>query len=184
MATVIIGLVGEGGAGKGTIAAYLKEKHQAATCRFSDALNDILARLDVESTRENLIELSEILRKSFGETVIARAVARWARERTEEIIAVDGIRRMGDIETLGKLPGFHLVYVTADPKTRYERMIRRGEKAGETEMTYERFLVQEQLPTEVSIKDVAAHAEEKIDNNGGLDQLHTQVDELMHKWKS
>src|SRR3989344_1063919 len=108
MATVIIGLVGEGGAGKGTIAAYLKEKHQAATCRFSDALNDILARLDVEPTRENLIELSEILRKSFGETVLARAIARWTRSADREVIVIDGVRRMGDIETFSKLPGFHL----------------------------------------------------------------------------
>lgn len=183
MANVIFGIVGEGGAGKGTIAAYLKEKHKAATCRFSDALNDMLARLDVEPTRENLIELSEILRKSFGETVLARAVARWAKQRPEEVIVVDGIRRMGDIETLGKLPEFHLVYVTADLQTRYERIIRRGEKAGETEMTYERFLSQEQLPTEVSIKEVAIHAEATINNNGTLDQLYAQVDELMLKWK-
>lgn len=183
MATVIIGLVGEGGAGKGTVAAYLKEKYGAATCRFSDSLNDILARLDVEQTRENLIELSVIVRKSFGETVLARAIVRWIKTIDNGLVAVDGIRRMGDIETLGDLPEFHLVYVTANPRTRYERMIKRGEKAGETETTYERFLAQEQLPTEVSIKDVATHAEATLDNNGTVEELKTQVDRLMNKWR-
>lgn len=176
---MILGLTGDAASGKGTIAAYCRERHGASSYRFSDVLFETLGLLDVETSRDNLIKLSIALRRDFGETVLARALAKKVAADEHDLVVIDGIRRLGDIETLRTLPGFHLVYVTADVKTRYERQIKRGEKAGETSMTFEQFLAQENAETERSIKEVAAHAERTIANNGTRDDLFRAVDALL-----
>lgn len=173
---LIIGLTGEPASGKGTVAAYCREKFGASSYRFSDPLFETLRLLDVAASRENLVALSVSLRRDFGETVLAQALSRKVRDDNHELIVIDGIRRLGDIETLRTIPGFHLVSITAEVKTRYERQLQRGEKAGETTMTFEQFLELENAPTERSIREVAALAEAAITNNGTLPDLYQTID--------
>ncbi len=176
MPTLILGLVGEKAGGKGTIAAHLKEKHGAPSYSFGGILKDILVRLHLPLSRENFIKMSVNLRATFGEPLFAHVMAEDVTKEAAPLVVVDGIRRPADIEELRKLPGFHLLYVTADAKVRWERSVKRGEKAGESETTFEQFMAEELAPTETSIADVAREAEITIDNNGTFDALHEQVE--------
>lgn len=182
MSRIILGITGDPASGKGTIAAYCRDRHGASSYRFSDVLFETLGLLDVETSRDNLIKLSIALRHEFGETVLARALAKKVAADEHDLVVIDGIRRLGDIETLRTLPGFHLVYVTADVRIRFERQIKRGEKSGETNMTFEQFLAQENAETERSIKEVAAHAAATITNDGTRDDLYRAVDNLIKQY--
>lgn len=172
----ILGLTGEKAGGKGTIAAYCREKYGASSYRFSDVLFEILRLLDVEPSRQNLVALSVSVRRDFGETILARALSKKVANDDHELIVVDGIRRLGDIETLRTLPGFCLVYVTADVQKRYERSRARGEKTGDATQTLEQFIAEESAETEASIRDTAALATTTITNNGTFEDLYKQVD--------
>lgn len=177
---LILGLTGEKAGGKGTIAAYCREKYNASSYRFSDVLFDILRLLDVEPSRQNLIMLSGSVRRDFGETILARALGRKVTVDNHALIVVDGIRRLGDIETLRTLSGFHLVHVTADVRLRYERSTQRGEKAGDATQTFEQFVAEEDAETEKSIRETAALAESRITNNGTADELYRSIDRFIN----
>ncbi len=184
MARLIIGLTGEAGSGKGTVASYLKEKYGASTYRFSTVLREAAHTFAIPETRENLIRISIVMREAFGENLLAKALAAASAKDTNDLIVIDGIRRMMDVEELSRLPGFHLVYLTADIKIRYDRLKARGENDGETQMTYEQFLAEEQLPTETSIKEVAREAQTTITNDGPREELFAAFDTLIARLSS
>ncbi len=179
MKKIIIGLVGEAASGKGTVAAYLLEKYGAKTLAFSTPMKDCLRRLHVELSRENLTKFSECTRKAYGEELYARVVAEDAKALPDPLVVVDGIRRPADYGNLKELPGFHLIYVTAPVELRWERARKRGEKAGEANMTLEQFKQEELLPTELDIKAIGQKAEFVLDNGGKIDDLYASTESVI-----
>ncbi|HYE60206.1 MAG TPA: AAA family ATPase [Candidatus Kapabacteria bacterium] len=181
---VILGFSGLLASGKGTAAKYLEEKHGASTYRFSTMLRDALDRFYLPHTRDNLIKISEILRGTFGEDLMAKTMAGDVEKDPNPLVVVEGIRRMADIEYLKRIPGFVLVEIGADPKIRYDRLIQRSENADDKTKTYEAFLQDHERSTEKSIPEVLTHATEHVDNNGSMEDLHTQLDTLAKKYAS
>lgn len=175
---IIIGLCGEMASGKGTVVKYLEEKYGAVSHRFSTSLRDVLSRLSIEVSRKNMQDLSRVLRETFGQNLLAKVIAEDAKNSNNKIIVIDGIRRPADIEYLGKLPEFKLIYVTADIKTRYERIIKRGENEDDLSKTFENFKKDHEAETELEIPRIGSNANIKIDNNGSLERLYEQVDKI------
>lgn len=180
MPKLIIGLVGQAGCGKGTAADYLREKYGAGYVRFSGILGNILEQLSVEKTRDNFIALSEALRKLYGEDVLSFAVEKAALSAPQDIVVVDGIRRLEDIVALEPLPQFKLLSIEVPAKMRYERMKKRGEKATESTMTWEKFMEEENAPTEVTIPEAMSRAWRALVNDGTKEQFETLVRQTMH----
>lgn len=177
---IVLGFVGPMGAGKGASCAYLHEHHGVATVRYSSMLRDILTRLYLPHTRDNMIKISEAIREAFGDDIMARTVLAEIREHVASIVCVDGIRRMKDIDVLRKeLPGFRLAYIDAAMETRYARITRRGENADDAAKTYEQFVAEHARSTEQTIAQVANTADVRIDNNGTREQLYKQLDALL-----
>ncbi len=181
---IILGFVGELSGGKGTACAYLKEKYNAPSYRFSTILRDVLNRLYLEINRPNLQELSRILRETFGQDTLAKVIASDVKNDTSEIITVDGIRRLADIKYLKEIPGFHLIYLTADQKIRYERMTKRGENSDDNTKTFEEFQKDEQAEAELEIKETATSADFTINNDGTPEELYSQLEEILKETKN
>lgn len=181
---LIIGFVGQAGSGKGTAANLLHEKYGAVVFTFSDILTDILNRLYIPSSRDNLINMSITLRQGFGQNILAKAMSRQIDNSTADMVVVDGIRRIEDIEDLKLNPAFHFIEIMVDPKIRFERLKERNQKPGEAEMTWEDFLAVSQKETELTIAKVAEQAEIKITNEGDIQALGKQLDELVTKFKN
>ena len=181
---IVLGLIGELAAGKTTIVYYLKERYGAASFRFSDPLRNTLDLYDLEISRDNMQNLSTVLRKQFGENLLAKAMAKQAKDSNKNLIVIDGVRRFTDIENLTKLPEFHLVYITADVKTRYERYISRDENAGDKNLTFEDFQAKEGAEADKQVPEVAKSAEFKIDNNGDFEKLNQQIEDILSKVSS
>lgn len=175
----IIAFVGEIASGKGCAADHLIQKHNAGYFRFSNMLRDIANRLYLENSRDNLIRISELIRKNFGEDTMAKVIAKEVEEEESELVIVDGVRRKADIEHLQKLEGFHLVEIVAEEQTRYERVKNRGEKVDEQGLTFEQFQKDAQRSTEMSIREIAKDASQTITNDGSIEELHTKIDELI-----
>lgn len=181
---IILGFTGLLSSGKGTAAKYLEEQYHASTYRFSTILRDVLNRIYVEQTRDNLIKLSENLRGLFGEDLLAKAMAQDAANDPAPLIIIEGIRRLADITYLQKMPNFILVEIFAEPQVRYERLIKRGENLDDNTKTYEQFLADHQRTTELSILEVIKQTKEKINNDGDFEHLHEQLDNLIKKYQS
>lgn len=182
MRKLIIGFTGLLASGKGTAAKYLEERYRASAYRFSTILRDMLRRIYLEQTRDNMVRMSETVRATFGEDVLAKTIARDAEHDVNPIVVIDGIRRIADISHLRQLPNFLLVEISAAPKIRYERLVKRGENPDDTAKTYEQFLADHERSTEKSILEVIPLAQDAIDNNGTLDELHAQIDRIVKQY--
>lgn len=182
MAKIIFGLVGTLSSGKGSVKNILVDKYQAQDCRFSTILRDVLNRLAVPITRENLQQLSTNLRRQFGEDTLAKAIAKDASGLKSDIVVIDGIRRMSDIGHLLPLDNFILVSVDAKPEIRYQRLVERNENEDDHKKTFEQFLKDQGTEADRQIPEVMKIAKEKIDNGGTRDDLSRQVEVLIKKY--
>lgn len=175
----IIGLVGEKLSGKGTVSDYLQEKYSAKHYRFSKILEDICERLYLPNTRENMIDVALSLRDKFGNEILAHVLKKDIEEEKPEYAVIDGIRYWEEYNILKNLEGFVFIYVTAPMEKRYERVKSRGEKQGEENLSFEDFKEQEQGPTEKMISELAQEARYTINNNGSLEDLYKEIENIL-----
>lgn len=178
---IIIGLVGEMGSGKDSVASYLTEKYGSQTVSFSRPLRDVLDRMLIPQSRENLIWLGHDLRERFGHNVLNNVIINEIKTSPKEFFCLANIRIPEDIIGIVDLPGFFLVHVKLDAQTRYQRITQRRENTDDHTKTWEEFLKDSELPTERRIREMAQGAQFTITNDGGIEALHAQVDELIDK---
>lgn len=176
---IILGFVGDLAGGKGTICKYLKEKYGVNSYRYSTMLRDVLNRLYIPESRENLQLISKILRENFGQDLLSKVIADDVAHDPAKLVAVEGIRRPTDITYLEKMPGFNLIYITAEAKTRWERLVKRAENPGDSEKTFETFLKDEQAEADKLIKELGTKAQYKIDNNGSFEEFYNQMENIL-----
>ncbi len=183
MSKIIIGLTGPIASGKDVTKKYLEKKYQAQSYRFSTVLRDILKRLYSPISRKNLQDLSLNLRTLFGSNILAQVIAQDVDNSQQEIVIVEGIRRLADIETLKDFSNFYLISISAKQKIRYERVIKRNENVGDAQKTFAEFLTDENKESELEIPIVMAKAKYQLDNNQSLTDLYREIDEIIRKIK-
>lgn len=184
MEKIILGIVGEIASGKTTITEHIKDTYGAVTFRFSDVLRDILKRIHQPETRENMQMLSTALRTGMSEDLLSKVLAEDVTHSDAPIIITEGIRRPSDIEYLKDLPGFVLIAIKVDEKTRYERLTERSENPDDRTKTWEAFLKEAQAEPEQKIKEIAQQANYTLDNNGSSEDLYAQIDAIMNELKA
>jgi dephospho-CoA kinase len=179
MPKLIIGFVGQLASGKDASKKYLEDKYGASSHRFSTMLRDILNRIYVPIDRQNLQDLSLDLRNRFGSDTLARVIAEDVKNDSKEIVIVDGVRRMDDIINLKNVEGFFLVGIEAKPEIRYERMKTRNENVGDDKKSFADFIADGQKEAELEIPAVMNTARYTINNDGTLEELYKQIDEII-----
>jgi len=178
---IIIGLAGEIACGKGAVVDYLVKKHKASFYRYSRILRDILDRVYEEQTRKNMTDLSDWLRKNFGQNILSKTLARDIEQDKNKLIVFDGIRRVPELNIFKKTPGFILIRIVGEPKIRYERFIKRNENPGDNKKTYAQFLKDLKGVSDYEIPKVMEQANFEINNDGDLKNLHKQIDQIVLK---
>lgn len=176
--TVVIGIVGEKGAGKDTFAHLLTKllsQKKIAHIRFSDHLRATLDLWHLPQTRENLQKLAVVMNDGYGDTTVSDAVFHRIKDLTADIICVDGVRWQSDVELIQKFTHHLLIYITASPKIRFERLKQRGEKVGESKMSYQQFLKEEQAKNELLIPQIGQSAQVKIVNESTIDEFEREI---------
>lgn len=79
MIRYIFGIVGEIASGKSLLASYLEQSYGASRIRFSDPLTRALAAMGLPRTRENLRDLSLLIRRGISEVPSQGLVAGFVR---------------------------------------------------------------------------------------------------------
>lgn len=184
MPKLILGFVGPMAAGKGTCCEYLAERYGARSYRFSSILRDILSRVYIPHTRDNLQQVSSAMRNTFGDDLLARSIAQDVQADAGEIVTVDGVRRLPDIKFLRGIDGFFLIGITADEKIRYDRITQRNENPDDERKSFADFVREGQQEAEQQIAEVMASANFTIDNNSDFTALYRQLDELVVKTRN
>ena|SRR3989344_2747228 len=180
---MIIGIVGQNGSGKDTVAEYLQSKG-FNHISISNGLREEAARRGIEPTKDNLITLGNQLRNEYGNFILAKI----ALDKTEagKDYVVTSIRNPGEIEELKKSGSFTLLNVEAPLNLRFERMRTRNRQGDP--LSYEQFLEIERRENTnqsntTNIKACQDMANFTIINNGTLEELNNMISQVLEKAK-
>lgn len=186
---MIIGLTGKNAAGKGEIAAHLKDKG-FVSFSLSNALRDEATSQGLDHSRETLIRLGTEMREKFGNGILAKRIKEKIsklKNKDKANFVIDSIRNPGEIKELRKNKDFILVAVHADAKIRFQRLLRRG-RVGDAK-TFEEFLEHEnkennnegsgqQLDKCIELADTV------INSNGTVEEANKDIDEYIDSLRS
>lgn len=182
MAKLYLAIIGHTATGKESCYVAAKEgfigKLSVSIHHFSDPLNENLDLLCLERSRPNQQLLSTVLRQAFGENLLGNVIFKRALANSADIVFLDGVRRPKDIEMLKKLPNSFLGYVYAPPEEAYKRLVKRNDRSGDAEKTWEQFQAEQEAEAESLIDTLRPLADFALDNlmhDSGFKLLRTQV---------
>jgi dephospho-CoA kinase len=182
---IIIGITGTLGAGKGTIVEYLMHKYQFAHFSVRNYLTDILKQKNTPVNRDTMTELANGLRKEHhSPSFIIEELYRLAVLSNQNCI-IESIRTVGEVQKLREIGNFFLLAIDADKKIRYERIHQRNSETDTID--FDTFVANENREMENSdehkqnIKGCIELADYVLTNNGGLPELHDQIDHIIKK---
>ncbi len=180
---LVLGITGEKRAGKDEFAKILFDLiglfpsmalTRYAIFRYSDMIAKCLDELDIDKSRKNMQLFSPIIEAAYGAGVFSRAMTRKVLLAGLDLAVIVGVRWPSDLAELRKVGGT-LVYVTANERIRFERARASSEKLDEAGMTWEKFMEQENAPTEIHIPAIGAQADFRLENNGTMAEFREQV---------
>lgn len=178
---MIIGLTGTFGAGKGTIAQYLKNKG-FKYYSVRDFLTEEIRKRGLPLNRDSMVIVANDLRAKYGSSYIVEQLYKKAEKENANCV-IESIRTPGEAEALKKKDRFLLVAVDADVKLRYNRILKRGT---ETDfVTFDQFVENEKRemqsddPNKQNISKCMRMADFTIINNGTFEDLYNKVEEIL-----
>lgn len=181
---LIIGITGTLGAGKGTIVDYLVKEKGFLHFSVRAFISKEIIKRGMEVNRDSMVFVANDLRRKNSPSYITDWLFEEAMEAGKNSV-IESIRTPGEIYSLKQKGKFILLAVDADPKIRYERIAQR--KSETDHIDYETFLENERR--EMSSSDPNAQnlskcfelADYKLNNNGTMEQLNLQVDDVMRR---
>ncbi|MCA9324919.1 AAA family ATPase [Candidatus Saccharibacteria bacterium] len=144
----IIGIGGTNGAGKDTVGHTLALKHNFLFVSVTDLLREECKKRGLPVTRENLRTISAEWRREYGLGVLMDMAVNEYRQLEEKYagVAIASLRNPYEADRVHELGGM-VLWVDANPKTRYERIQKNAQDRGravEDIRTFEQFLADEE----------------------------------------
>lgn len=156
----IVGVAGTNASGKDTLGALRESLHGAQFVSLSDILRRELDKRGLPHERENLRSVSREWREEEGPGAMSlRSIAAYENEKSEKKytgLTLTSIRTPGEAEAIQRAGGL-IIWVDADPKIRYQRILSRNLGRPEDQKSFEQFIDEE---------EAEMHPSEK---GGGLD---------------
>lgn len=176
-------MTGTIGAGKTEVSEIFKEK---GFKHFSvrDFLTEKLDRKGREHSRDNMVYIANELREKNSPSYLAEKLYEKARNYGGNCV-IESLRTEGEINILKEKDDFILIAVDANLQTRYERVVIRKHKSDE--ISFDKFMEDERRemtstdPNKQNLKTCIEIADIKITNNGSIEELRKDVEELLDR---
>jgi dephospho-CoA kinase len=131
-----------------------------------------------------MVIVANDLRATFSPSYIVEQLYEQAKADGKNAI-IESLRAVGEVEALKQKEDFLFFAIDADPKMRYERVVLRGSETDK--ISYDEFIANEQRemintdPTKQNISKCMQLADHVFTNNGTLEELHQQIEEITTK---
>ena len=181
---IIIGITGTIGAGKGTLVEYLIREKNFVHYSVRGFLMEEIAKRNLPVNRDTMVSVANELREKNSPSYIIDCLfeqAKWSGKNA----VIESIRSVGEVESLRKQKGFLLLAVDADPKIRYERIVKR--KSETDHVSYNEFLQNEQRemtatdPNKQNLSKCIAMADYTLCNNLSVNELYNELERIISK---
>jgi dephospho-CoA kinase len=166
------------GSGKTTISEFVREM-KIPVIAMGDVVREEAKVRGIEPTPKNLGKLMIEMREKMGANIIAKKCMEKIKELNSKIILVEGVRSLEEIEEFKKIGDVKVVAVHSSPKTRYERLFRRGRC--DDPKSWEEFKERDLRELDVGIGKVISLADEIIINEGTIEDLKENTLKVFRK---
>ncbi len=142
----LIGISGPNGSGKDFVGELLASEHSFLFMSLTDQLREEAKKRGMPVDRESTRTISAEWRRAEGLAVLVDHAVEWFRPQENEYtgLIIASLRHPAEADRVHELGGT-VLWMDADPKVRYERIINanRG-RAEEDNKTFEQFLLDDQ----------------------------------------
>jgi dephospho-CoA kinase len=190
---LIVCLTGMPGAGKSTVASFLKDKGFAVVT-MGDVIRDEAKRQGLEPTDVNLGKMMLKLRQDLGPGAVGQIVLQKLQRdhanddssgggsnKNYSNVVIDGIRSVAEIEVLKQVGHVRLLAIHASEDTRLKYLRKRGRADAPSDSN--EFTGRDKRELSVGVSEAIALANEMISNNNlTLEQLKLQAYGIVKGW--
>ena len=170
-------ITGMPGSGKTTAARYIEE-YGFRVLTMGDVVREEAERRGLRPTRETLSTLAEELRRMEGGDAIARRCIERIKALKAEGVVVDGVRSLEEVDAFRREFGdATLVAIHASPRTRFERLMRRGRV--DDPVDWDEFHRRDLKELEFGLGSAIAMADIIVINEGTLENLRREIETLL-----
>lgn len=162
-------VTGMPGSGKSIVASTARELG-IPVYTMGDVVREETLKRYGTVTPELMVETSRKLREEYGEDVVAvRTLERIIRENPlAKVVLIDGVRSVIEVEVFRKMGDVVIIAVHASPKTRFERLRKRGRPGDPS--NFEEFKKRDMVELGFGLGSVIALADYMIVNEGTLEE--------------
>ena len=182
------------GAGKSTVASFLKDKGFAVVT-MGDVIREEAKRQGLEPTDVNLGKMMLKLRQDLGPGAVGQIVLQKLQRdhandnnnsgdgsgKNSSIVVIDGIRSVAEVEVLKKVGHVRLLAIHASEDTRFKYLRKRGRADAPSDSN--EFTGRDKRELSVGVSEAIALANEMISNNElTLEQLKMHAYDIVKGW--
>jgi dephospho-CoA kinase len=178
---LIVCLTGMPGAGKSSVASFLKEKG-FVVMTMGDVVREEAKRQGLEPTDINLGKMMLKLRQDLGPGAVGHIVLqKLARDDNSSNVVIDGIRSIAEVEVLKKVGHVRLLAIHASQDTRFKHLKERAR--ADAPSSGNEFVGRDKRELSVGVSEAIALANEMISNNDlTLEQLKLCAYNIVKEW--
>ena len=178
---LIVCLTGMPGAGKSSVASFLKEKG-FVVMTMGDVVREEAKRQGLEPTDINLGKMMFNLRQDLGPGAVGHIVLqKLARDGNSSNVVIDGIRSIAEVEVLKKVGHVRLLAIHASQDTRFKHLKERAR--ADAPSSGNEFAGRDKRELSVGVSEAIALANEMISNNDiTLEQLKLCAYNIVKEW--
>jgi dephospho-CoA kinase len=178
---LIVCLTGMPGAGKSSVASFLKEKG-FVVMTMGDVVREEAKRQGLEPTDINLGKMMLKLRQDLGPGAVGHIVLqKLARDGSSSNVVIDGIRSIAEVEVLKKVGHVRLLAIHASQDTRFKHLKVRARV--DAPSSGNEFAGRDKRELSVGVSEAIALANEMISNNDlTLEQLKLCAYKIVKEW--
>ncbi len=179
---MIIGVTGSYGAGKDSVAEIL-QKMNFFHVSFSDLIRDELKKRKKAPSRDNMIQVGNELRMTYGADILARKALEKIKDGENHVFT--SIRNVEEVKLLQQREDFVMVKVTASAEVRIKRLLER-KREGDPQSVKE-LLAKEAIENSSdrhaqNLGAVAQMAKVEIKNDSTPEKLQEKVEKFVADW--
>ena len=181
---MIIGITGSFGAGKGYVADYLVKKKGFAHFSARTFITHEIEKRGLPVNRDTMTVVANDLRKQGGPTYIFEQLVLLAKQHTGDAV-VESVRAVAEARYI-KEQGGVVLGIDADPKIRYDRIVKRGSETDH--VSFEEWHNQEiresnpDDPTKQDIFGALRESDYVIINTDSLGSLDTEIEKFLQSF--
>jgi len=174
---IAILLTGMPGSGKSIVSEVAAEMG-IRVYNMGDVIREEAKRRGLPLTDKELGQLARELRLKYGKGAIAKLTAQRMLAHGEETCLIDGVRSLEEVETFRKyFDTVTIVAVHSSPRTRFERLKRRGRE--DDPKSWEDFVSRDLRELSLGVGNVIALADFMIVNEGSIEDLKREARSLL-----